>query len=130
MGKYERKRERKREQRFPKWILVFFLMALVVFLILFVMPVMLYHLNTDHDLDSTTPSTTFQNQEAETQASIEAPVPTDTQIPTASVAPTETQPTAESTAPTETQLPQSDDPTTPPAAAHVPFPVKLVEGNI
>ena len=106
MGKYERKRENKKERRFLKWILVFCLMAVVVFLILFVMPIMLYHLNPESDLDDIAPGTTVQNQETETR------IPVETQMPT------------------EIQMPENDESVTHPAATQVEFPVKLDQGNV
>lgn len=112
MGKYERKRERKRERQFTKWILVSCLMAMVVFLILFVMPIMLYHLNPEPDLDDITPGTTVQTQETETRVPIETQMPVETQMPT------------------ETKVPENDESATHPAATQVEFPVKLNQGNI
>ena len=62
MGKYERKREKKSH----KWIWVVFLLLLVAFLAIFVMPQVLYRMNEEPIQDDIVQSTATQEQNEET----------------------------------------------------------------
>lgn len=123
MGKYESKKEK--ESRFPKWILIFCIAALVIFLILFVMPILLYDITAEPDPTGTAQTTTSQTQETETKTSTETQMPLETTAPAETTAATQSQ-----QPPAETKAPESNAPETQVPATRVSFPAKLDAGKI